>query len=282
MSNWVGADGRPWRFSTVNRSWERQDSSGVWHVTPLPSGGLKRVSDPTVPGIQVKIVETMGPQGPQGERGIQGERGAQGGIGIQGPRGLTGPQGPQGDQGPQGETGPAGPTGLPGPKGDTGDSGPQGPVGDTGPQGPSGPQGATGEQGPVGPTGPEGDTGPAGPQGETGPPGTTSWGGLTDKPAVIAAGPDQSAARSAIDTRSGPEISAAVAAAMVPSTVVYSGEIPVTETIPLATGGNLVKTYHYDSSGTPISCDWNFPTGADYVETFTYDSFGNATGSTFA
>jgi hypothetical protein len=74
----------------------------------------------------------------------------------------------------------------------------------------------------------------------------------------------------------------AVAAARVASSVTYSGGLPATETIPLATGGNLVKTYHWDDEGNPTTCDWNYPTGPDYVETFTYDADGNATGSTFA
>jgi len=79
-----------------------------------------------------------------------------------------------------------------------------GPRGDTGPTGPAGADGADGSDGAVGPTGPagadgadgsDGATGATGPQGE---PGTTTWAGITDKPAVIAAGVDAAAARSVI------------------------------------------------------------------------------------
>lgn len=108
------------------------------------------------------------------------------------------------------------------------------------------------------------------------------WSSVNGKPSYVAAGSTQSAARNVIGATSAADVSAAVSAAMVPSTVTYTAGLPATETIPLATGGNLVKTYHYDSSGNPTTCDWNFPTGTDYVETFTYDSSGNATGSTFA
>ena len=69
-----------------------------------------------------------------------------------------------------------------------------------------------------------------------------------------------------------------------PSTVAYNSDGTVaTETLPIGTSGNLVKTYSYNSSGLPSSCAWNFPGSAtDYVETFTYDGSGNPTGSTFA
>ena len=62
-----------------------------------------------------------------------------------------------------------------------------------------------GVPGPTGPPGPHGPTGLTGPQGETGatgatgPAGTTTWGGITDKPVVIAAGATAADARTAID-----------------------------------------------------------------------------------
>lgn len=56
----------------------------------------------------------------------------------------------------------------------------------TGPQGPQGPSGATGPQGPKGDTGDQGIQGIQGPSGNTGPPGTTTWAGITDKPATFA------------------------------------------------------------------------------------------------
>lgn len=77
------------------------------------------------------------------------------------------------------------------------------------------------------------------------------------------------------------ELSATIGGIRIASSVTYSDGLPSVETIPLATGGNLVKTYHWDGSGNPTTADWNYPTGPDYVETFTYDGDGNATGSTF-
>jgi len=90
--------------------------------------------------------------------------------------------------------GPAGPPGPPGPS-TPGPPGPQGPAGPAstvpGPPGPEGP--ASTVPGPAGPTGPAstvpGPQGPAGPAstvpGPAGPPGTTSWTGITDKPATF-------------------------------------------------------------------------------------------------
>jgi len=72
----------------------------------------------------------------------------------------------------------------------SGGVGPAGPAGAAGPQGPAGPAGATGPAGaagPAGPTGPQGPAGATGPQGPTGPAGTTTWAGITDKPALAAA-----------------------------------------------------------------------------------------------
>lgn len=67
----------------------------------------------------------------------------------------------------------------------SGNEGPQGQQGPQGPQGDTGPQGPRGFIGPIGPQGPEGPQGPTGPQGSAG---TTSWTGLTDIPADIADG----------------------------------------------------------------------------------------------
>lgn len=66
--------------------------------------------------------------------------------------------------------------------GNPGPEGPQGPTGPAGPEGPEGPQGIQGEPGPEGPVGPQGPDGPQGPAG------TTSWLGLTDIPADLADG----------------------------------------------------------------------------------------------
>jgi hypothetical protein len=83
------------------------------------------------------------------------------------------------------ETG--GVTGPPGPAGPIGPQGPIGPTGPTGPQGPIGPSGAEGPEGPEGPAGADSTVpGPTGPVGPAGPPGTTTWAGITDKPATFA------------------------------------------------------------------------------------------------
>lgn len=92
--------------------------------------------------------------------------------------------------GPVGSTGPAGPTGASGIPGQDGAQGATGETGSTGPTGPAGPTGASGGTGGTGGTGGVGATGVAG---------TTTWSGITDKPAVIAAGVDAAAARNVID-----------------------------------------------------------------------------------
>ncbi len=102
-----------------------------------------------------------------------------GGVGPTGTAGPQGPQGPSGPQGPQGAAGPAGATGATGAAGATGATGPQGAKGDTGDQGPAGPTGPQGPQGVAGPTGATGATG------ATGPAGTTTWAGITDRPATF-------------------------------------------------------------------------------------------------
>jgi hypothetical protein len=116
----------------------------------LPSAEAISIELSPAEEISISQVGERGLPGVQGEPGEQGEQGLQGLQGIQGVQGLKGDKGDTGDQGPQGLTG------ATGPKGDTGD---------TGPQGPQGIQGIQGIQGP------------------TGPAGTTSWTGITDKPA---------------------------------------------------------------------------------------------------
>lgn len=66
-SEWVDAQGDPWRFSAVTGTW-RKLVNGVWTVSALPSGGLTKVTAGTVAPNAV-IVETMGPQGPPGPTG---------------------------------------------------------------------------------------------------------------------------------------------------------------------------------------------------------------------
>ena len=134
-------------------------------------------------------------QGPQGEKGDTGDPGPQG---PKGDKGDPGEQGIQGEQGEKGDTGPKGDTGDTGPKGDKGDTGEQGVKGDEGDDAYEvavaggfvgtradwlsslvGPKGDKGDQGDPGPKGDKGDTG------DTGPAGTTTWAGITDKPATF-------------------------------------------------------------------------------------------------
>ena len=68
---------------------------------------------------------------------------------------------------------------------------------------PQGADGATGPAGTQGPQGPQGPQGLKGDTGATGPAGTTTWAGITDKPAVIGAGADAAAARAAIGAGGG-------------------------------------------------------------------------------
>ncbi len=144
-------------------------------------------------------------------------------VGLAGPSGPAGPAGVAGSPGAPGATGPAGAPGAQGPagtgiviKGSVATVGSLPPSGNTvndtykvtgtgdfhswngaswtnigpieGPQGPAGAQGAAGANGATGATGPAGAAGATGATGAAGPAGTTLWAGLTDKPAVIAAG----------------------------------------------------------------------------------------------
>lgn len=59
-----------------------------------------------------------------------------------------------------------------------GERGMPGDKGDRGPKGPPGDKGAPGDKGQPG------QPGPPGKPGEPGPPGTTTWAGITDKPAI--------------------------------------------------------------------------------------------------
>ena len=95
-------------------------------------------------------LDTLGPEGPEGEFGPEGPEGE---FGPEGPEGEFGPEGPEGEFDPEGpgEFGPDGP----------GDFGPDGPGGEFGPDGPGG----------FGPEGPGGEFGPEGPGGEFGPDG---------------------------------------------------------------------------------------------------------------
>lgn len=61
----------------------------------------------------------------------------------------------------------------------------KGPPGADGAPGQQGLQGVPGAQGPQGPAGAEGPPGAKGDQGDTGPPGTSTWAGITDKPATF-------------------------------------------------------------------------------------------------
>lgn len=90
--------------------------------------------------------------------------------------------------------------------------------------GASGATGATGETGATGATGPVGATGATG---ATGVAGTTTWSGITDKPAVIAAGVDAAAARNVISAEyTGNKGAANGYAALDSSGLVPSSQLP--------------------------------------------------------
>lgn len=90
--------------------------------------------------------------------------------------------------------------------------------GASGASGATGPQGASGASGPVGATGASGASGPAG---------TTTWSGITDKPAVIAAGVDAAAARNVISAEyTGNKGAANGYAALDSSGLVPSSQLP--------------------------------------------------------
>ena len=79
-SRWEDANGNSWRYSSVSQSWQRQ-VNGSWVTSPLPSGGLNRVTA-TDPSPGVVIVETMGPQGQIGPLGPVGPVGPRGEPGV--------------------------------------------------------------------------------------------------------------------------------------------------------------------------------------------------------
>ena len=178
-----------------------------------------------------------GPQGPAGSAGATGASGVAGSAGATGASGSPGPSGPTGPQGPAGADGTsvtiagsvANATALPTltlgdagegyiteddghlhvwsgsswtdvgeVRGPAGATGPTGPTGTNGNAGVTGATGASGSPGTAGTAGATGATGATGQTGATGAAGTTSWAGITDKPAVIAAGADATAARAAI------------------------------------------------------------------------------------
>ena len=179
-------------------TWFDDGSTTQWVVCNPGQGkeeGPPGVAGPRGPAGADSTVP--GPPGPQGEQGLPGFDGTQGVDGAPGPPGadstVPGPQGPPGATGAIGPAGPTGPTGadstVPGPQGPQGPQGVKGDTGATGaastvpgPQGPAGADGAPGATGAQGPQGVKGDTGTAG---ATGPPGTTSWTGITDKPATF-------------------------------------------------------------------------------------------------
>lgn len=190
-----------------------QDSS----VTPA------KLQDNTIPitklspALQAQITDAVGTPGPKGDKGdpgdqgpqgLKGDKGDNGDVGLKGDKGDpgdAGAQGPKGDTGDPGIQGTPGIQGLKGDKGDPGDPGAQGiqgPKGDPGDQGAQGVQGDKGDKGDAGEPGVQGIQGLKGDKGDpgdTGAAGTTSWDGLTDRPAVIAAGATATAARAAID-----------------------------------------------------------------------------------
>ena len=152
-------------------------------------------------GIVATAAEAVDVRGPQGVKGDQGDQGLQG---LQGIQGIQGDKGDKGDDGTSVQLKGAVPDVVDLPAGAvdgdlyvvlaTGDgyvrSGGAwvnvGPI--RGPQGAAGAPGADGAQGIQGIQGIQGAPGPKGDTGDTGPAGTTTWAGITDKPAVIVEG----------------------------------------------------------------------------------------------
>ena len=69
-SQWIDANGDQWRFSNINKTWQKKVGN-TWKVEPLPPGGLQRTSAGGTPE-NVIVVETMGPRGPKGDAGPPG------------------------------------------------------------------------------------------------------------------------------------------------------------------------------------------------------------------
>lgn len=175
-----------------------------------------------------------GERGEPGKQGVPGERGPAGNDGKDGADGSTGPQGPRGKaftyddftpeqlealKGERGERGPQGDPGKPGQPGKDGEPGTPGAKGDKGdafkyedftPEqlkaltGPQGPKGATGARGPAG---------------------TTSWSGITDKPATFPPSPHTHKSSDITDGVDKKYVDAAVAAAGSDS-VEFVNELP--------------------------------------------------------
>jgi len=179
---------------------------------------LPIVSDGATKRVTLATLRTFfqadGPTGPTGAS-VVGPTGASG-VSVTGPTGpagasVIGPTGPSGSAGEAstvpGPTGPQGSsvTGPTGPQGNsiTGPTGPTGPAGVAGQSitGPTGAAGSNGLPGSVGATGPTGAASTVpGPTGATGQAGTTTWAGITDKPATF---PPEGHTHSASDTTSG-------------------------------------------------------------------------------
>lgn len=69
-SQWIDANGDQWRFSNINKTWQKKVGN-TWKVEPLPPGGLQRTSAGGTTE-NVIVVETMGPRGPKGDAGPPG------------------------------------------------------------------------------------------------------------------------------------------------------------------------------------------------------------------
>lgn len=205
--------------------------------------------------LQTKVNGTVGPQGPVGPTGPAGPQGTAGTAGAQGPTGPAGAQGPMGPEGPAGVDGAgiaitgsvANYAALPSTLGPV-DAGNAYLVDADGKlyiwSGTAFPPNGSGVdfRGPTGPTGPQGPAGPAG---------STDWADITSKPAVIAAGATQAAARTAIGAGTG------------------SSDLTLGTTGTTAAAGNHTHTVSgISASGTPSAStylrgdgSWSTPAG---------------------
>jgi hypothetical protein len=75
-SQWLDANGTPWRFSSITRRWQKY-VGGQWVAGVPPTGGLDRVTSTTEPPPNVTVIEIPGPPGPTGPTGPPGPTGFQ-------------------------------------------------------------------------------------------------------------------------------------------------------------------------------------------------------------
>ena len=74
-SQWVDANGNPWRFSTGTGSWQRL-VDGSWRAGVPPTGGLRRPGAGIPSASGVVVIDRPGPPGATGASGLPGPPGS--------------------------------------------------------------------------------------------------------------------------------------------------------------------------------------------------------------